>query len=542
MTISLIFLNAGTQSASLSCEASIHSVFSMHKRLITKEITGNKGVSWALLGCLLLVVSFMFRQNRRTSSSIRSLVVLPLENLSDDVSQDYFADGMTDELITDLAQIRALRVISRTSAMSYKQARKPLPEIARELNVDAIVEGSVLRSGEQVRITAQLIAAPADEHLWARSYQGNLSDTLALQKRVADDIAEQIRIELTPQERANLKNVKTVNMEAYEDYLKGRYFWNKRTAAGFKKAIDYYKQAIAKDPSYAPAYSGLADAYVVSGAWQYAALDPKKAYQEAKAAANRALELDDSLGEAHVSLAMATDMYAWDWGVAEREFKRGLELNPGYATGHQWYGEHLSETARSNEAIAEFRKAESLDPLSLIISAELATHLVIARRYEDAIGQAQKTIELNPKFAIAHFALGMAYEQKQMYKSAIVAFQKAVELSGGNPGFKANLAHAFAIAGRKNEAISILNELKNGSKHEFVDPSQIALVYVGLGEKDQAMIWLERAFEDHFDAIILTWPAFDPMRSDQRFQDLVRRIGLPQEIKGRPAAASTLSY
>jgi TolB-like protein/DNA-binding winged helix-turn-helix (wHTH) protein/Tfp pilus assembly protein PilF len=485
-------------------------------------------VAIALVICVSAFAVWVFEWHSGKTSNIRSLAVLPLDNLSRDASQDYFADGMTDQLITDLAQISALRVISRTSAMSYKHARKPLPEIARELNVEAVIEGTVLRSGGKVRITAQLIAAPADQHLWAKSYEGKASDTLALQQRVADDIAEQIRIELTPQERANLKDVKRVNPEAYEDYLKGRYFWNKRTADGFKKAVDYFNQAIAKDPNYAPAYAGLADAYVVLGAWQYGVLDPQKAYQLAEAAANKALELDNALGEAHISLAMATDMYAWDWKASEREFKRGLELSPGYATGHQWYGEHLNETARSSEAIAEFRKAESMDPLSLSISSELATHLVIARRYDEAIEQARKAIEMDPRFAVAHFALGMAYEQKQMYKGAIVAFQKAVEFSGGNPGFKANLAHAYAVVGRKNEAVSILKELKGGSNHEFVDPSQIALIYVGLNEKDQAMIWLEKAFEDHFDAIILTWPAFDPMRSDPRFQDLVRRIGLPQ--------------
>ena len=492
------------------------------------SLRGWKIIAFALLVCLLILAGWVWRSNRQPSFSIRSLAVLPLDNLSGDASQDYFADGMTDQLITDLAQISALRVISRTSVMSYKRARKPLPEIARELNVDAVIEGTVLRSGDQVRITAQLIQASADKHLWAKSYEGNLQDTLAVQKSVADDIAEQIRIELTPRERAGLKNVKAVNPEAYEDYLKGRYFWNKRTPDALKKAIDHFNQAIERDSNYAPAYSGLADSYVILGAWQYAVLDPKETYPRAKAAAIKAVELDDTLAEAHISLAMSTDMFVWDWEAAEREYRRGIELNPGYATGHHWYAEHLSETGRNDEAIAEIRKAESLDPLSLITGADVATLLVIARRYDEAIEHAKKTIELGPDFAVSHFALGMAYEQKGQSDGAIAAFQKAVEFSGGNTAFKSNLAHAYAVAGRRSDAVAILNELKDRSKHEFLNPSEIALIYVGLGQKDQAMVWLEKAYEGRFDPVILTWPAFDPLRSDPRFHDLVRRIGLPQ--------------
>ena len=492
------------------------------------SLRGWKIIAFALLVCLLILAGWVWRSNRQPSFSIRSLAVLPLDNLSGDASQDYFADGMTDQLITDLAQISALRVISRTSVMSYKRARKPLPEIARELHVDAVIEGTVLRSGDQVRITAQLIQASADKHLWAKSYEGNLQDTLAVQKSVADDIAEQIRIELTPQERAGLKNVKAVNPEAYEDYLKGRYFWNKRTPDALKKAIDHFNQAIERDSNYAPAYSGMADCYAILGAWQYAVLDPKETYPRAKAAAIKAVELDDTLAEAHISLAMSTDMFVWDWEAAEREYRRGIELNPGYATGHHWYAEHLSETGRNDEAIAEIRKAESLDPLSLITGADVATLLVIARRYDEAIEHAKKTIELGPDFAVSHFALGMAYEQKGQSDGAIAAFQKAVEFSGGNTAFKSNLAHAYAVAGRRSDAVAILNELKDRSKHEFLNPSEIALIYVGLGQKDQAMVWLEKAYEGRFDPVILTWPAFDPLRSDPRFHDLVRRIGLPQ--------------
>src|SRR5207245_2953514 len=276
--------------------------------------------------------------------------------------------------------------------------RKSLRQIARELCVDAVVEGTVLRSGEQVRITAQLIQASADKHLWAESYEGDLRDTLALQKKVARAIAEQIRINLTPQEQAVLKNVKVVNPEAYEAYLKGRYFWNKRTADGLKKAIDYFNQAIEKDPNYAQAYTGLADSYALLGDWEYGILAPKEAFPRAKAAATKALELDNTLGEAHTSLAFSLDLFDWDWASAEREFRRAIELNPGYATGHHWYAWHLSLLGRNGEAIAEMRRAEDLDPLSLIINADLAELLLIAHFYDDSIQQSRKTIELDPNF------------------------------------------------------------------------------------------------------------------------------------------------
>jgi TolB-like protein/DNA-binding winged helix-turn-helix (wHTH) protein len=324
-------------------------------------------VALALVLSLPILALWLFRSRGHAPTGIRSLAVLPLDNLSGDASQNYFADGMTDELITDLAQISALRVISRTSVMAYKGARKPLPQIARELNVDAVVEGTVLRSGDQVRITAQLIEASTDKHLWSQSYAGELRDTLSLQNRVAGAIADQIRINLTPQEQATLKNVKVVNPEAYESYLKGRYFWNKRTADGLKAALAYFKQAIEEDPKYAQAYSGLADTYALLGDWEYGVLAPNEAYPKAKAAAIKALELDNTLSEAHTSLAFSLDVFDWDWESAEREFRRAIELNPGYATAHHWYAWHLSEMGRNSEAVAEMRKAENLDPLSLII-------------------------------------------------------------------------------------------------------------------------------------------------------------------------------
>jgi TolB-like protein/DNA-binding winged helix-turn-helix (wHTH) protein len=297
-----------------------------------------KGSAWALLIVLVGVIAWTFRLKNGPSPVIRSLAVLPLENLSHDPTQDYFADGMTDELITELGQISELRVISRTSVMTYKGANKSLPQIAQELNVDAVVEGTVLRSGDQVRITTQLVQAPADKRLWAQSYEGDVHQTLALQRKVARAIAEEIQVELTSHERDVLKSVKTVNPDAYEAYLKGRYFWNKRTADGMKKAIDYFNQAIQKDPNYAQAYAGLADSYALAGDWQYGVLTPREAYPKAKEAATKAIELDSTLGEAHISLAWCMDGFDWNWDFAGKEFTRGIELSPSYATGHHWYG------------------------------------------------------------------------------------------------------------------------------------------------------------------------------------------------------------
>src|SRR5580698_673807 len=408
--------------------------------------------NWKWSGVALFVVlgagaAWILRPASHPPQVIRSLAVLPLENLSGDASQDYFSDGVTDELITELGQIGELRVISRTSVMTYKGANKSLPQIARDLNVDAVVEGAVLRSGKQVRITAQLILAAADKHLWAKSYEGDLKDAFALQKQVARSIAEQIRIELTPHEQAVLKNVTSMNPEAYEAWLKGRYFWNKRTGEGIKEAIDYFNQAVEKDPKYAAAYAGLTDAYALAGDWKYGILAPRDAYPKARAAATKALELDSSFGEAHISLAFCLDAYDWNWESAGREFTRGIELSPGYATGHHWYGWHLAALGRHGDAIAELEKAESLDPLSLIISADLAEELLIAHRYDEAIKQSRMTMNMDPFFALAHYVLGQAFMQKHMYNEAIAELRKAIDLSPGSTAFTASLAYAYAISG-----------------------------------------------------------------------------------------------
>jgi len=485
----------------------------------------------SILTCATLVLAsigvavWLLQSRVPQPALIRSLAVLPLENLSGDASQEYFADGMTDELIATLGQIRALRVISRTSVIPYKRARKPLPQVARELNVDAVVEGTVLRSGGQVRITAQLIEARVDRHLWSETYDGDLRDTLTLQNKVARAIADQIRINLNAQEQATLLHGKVVDPQAHEAYLKGRYFWNKRTGEDLTKAVEYFNQAVERDPNYAQAYSGLADSYALLGDWEYGVLPPTEALPRAKAAAVKALQLDDALGEAHTSLAFSLDVYDWDWKSADTEFRRAIELNPGYATAHHWYAWHLSLLGKNDEAIAEMRKARNVDPLSLIINAELAELLLITHFTDQSIDQSRKTIDMDANFPLAHNQLGVAYLQQQKHEEAIAELQKAVQLSAGNPTCTANLARAYAARGDTSEAMQLLGDLKQ-PRGSYSNASEIAMVYTALGDMDQAMTWLNRAYTERFNPSVLLRPGFDPLRADGRFQDLERRVGL----------------
>ena len=428
-------------------------------------------------------------------------------------------------MITELGQFGELRVISRTSAMTYKGAHKPLPQIARELNVDAVVEGTVLRAGEHVRITSQLIRASTDKRLWAESYEVELNDVLGVQKNVARSIAGQIRLKLNPGDRPD--HIENGGLGGIRIVSEGpRYFWNQRTAEGLKKAVDFtLTNAIARDPSYAPAYTGLADSYALMGDWEYGVLPQSVAFPRAKAAATKALTLDRTLAEAHTSLAFVLDLYDWDWAAAEDEYRRAIDFNPNYATAHQWFAWHLIVLGRNAEAIAEMQRAESLDPLSLIISADMAEILLIARRDDDSIRKSREALEMNPRFAVAHFQLGQAFVQKRMYPEGIAEFQSAIGFSGGNQTFRSNLAYAYAVSGRSKEALAILDDLKTQA-NGFSNAPEIALIYLGLNQKDQAMSWLEKAFSERFNPSILMRPGFDPLRSDPRFQDLLRRIGI----------------
>jgi len=497
------------------------------------------GVKAAIGGAVLLLVLLTLfgaqvparlRQLLRggAGGSINSLAVLPLENLSRDPEQDYFADGMTEALLTELSKISALRVISRTSVMQFKGTKKTVPEIARELNVDAVIEGSVQREGDQVRITVQLIHGPTDRHVWADSYQRELRGILALQSEVAQAIAQEINIKVSADEAARLVHTRPVDPEAHEAYLKGRYYWNKSTEEGLKKAIGYFNQAIEEDPSYAPAYAGLAESYALFGDFEI--LPPKEAYPRAQAAATKALELDDALAEAHTALGLVRLEYDRDWAAAEREFQRAIELNPSYPTAHQFYSWYLGAVLRPEECIAEARRALELDPLSVFRNADLGITLYLVGQYDRAIEQSQKALELDPNLDYAHWTLGLAYVQKAMYEEGIAHLEKAVTFSGSSPRYVASLGYAYAVAGRRHEARKILDKLNELSKHRYVSPYFIAAVYTGLGDKENALEWLEKAYQDHSGwlAYIKMQPEFAPLRSDPRFQDLLRRMNFPE--------------
>jgi TolB-like protein/DNA-binding winged helix-turn-helix (wHTH) protein/Flp pilus assembly protein TadD len=472
-------------------------------------------------------LAWFARPARPALPTVRAIAVLPLTNIAKDASQDFFADGMTDELITQLGRISAIRVISRSSAMAYKDTSKPLAEIARELHVDAVVEGSVLREGDRVRISAQLIQAPDDAQVWAESYEGDLRDTLTLQSKVAQAIARQIKATVNRQEQAALEKTRVVNPQAYENYLKGRYFWNKRTGDDLKKAIGYFRKAVEIDPGYAEAYSGLADTYTLSGDWEYGVLSTGEAFSKATAAASHALQLDNGLGEAHTSLAFALDLYGWDWDIARSEYQLAIDLNPGYATAHHWYAWHLMLMGRTEQAIAELTRAQALDPLSLIIGADIADAFCIAHAFDEAIRQSRKTLELDPRFAVGHYELGQALVQTHDFDQAIAEFEKAIEISGHSAVFDSNLAYAYAVSGRKPDAIGIARDLESQHDRNPFSEASIALIYVGLGDFDAALKWLDKAYDQRFNPSILLRPAFDPLRSDARFKELLHRIGLP---------------
>ena len=466
--------------------------------------------------------------SRSERARIKSLAVLPLENLSGDPAQEYFADGLTDELITEIARIGALRVTSRTSTIQYKGTHKPLPAIARELGVDAVVEGTVVRAGNKVRITAQLIRASDDRHLWSEKYERDVSDVLALQGEVAQAIAGRIQIKLTAQQRTNFAGAPTVNPEAYEAYLEASFFRNTTTQAGLDKSIQLFSKAIELDPLYAQGYAGLSESWCFLGI--RGDRSSAEVYAKARAAAVKALELDETVAEAHTVLADVKKGYDWDWAAAEAEYKRALELNPSHSRAHQWYADYLSKMARHEEAIAEARRGRELDPISANSNTILGMILYRARRYDDAILACQKTLEFNPNHASAFWWLALAHEKKGEFPEAIVELEKALKLSGGETLYRALLANGYALAGKRDKALRILDELKTLSRQKYVSPVDMAIVYTGLGDRESAFQWLEKAYQDRVMRIQeLPQPHFDRLRSDGRFQDLMRRIGLPTQ-------------
>jgi TolB-like protein/Tfp pilus assembly protein PilF len=487
------------------------------------------GAAALALAALLAVGLAVLRRPAAESGAIRSIAVLPLENLSRDADQEYFADGMTEALIGDLAKIRALRVISRTSVMRFKGVRKPLPEIARELNVDAVVEGSVQRSGDRVRITAQLIRGATDEHVWNQSYERDLGDLLALQAEVARAIAGEIKVAVTPQEKTRLAATRRVDPAVHEAYLRGRFHWSRRTEPNLRKAIDYFQEAIRLDPGYAPAHSGLADSYI-GLVFPVGALSPNEGFPRARAEVARALQIDDGLPEGHASSAALKMLYEWDWPGAEQEFRRAIDLDPSYAHAHHYYSHLLLATGRTAESLAESRKALDVDPLSANLNTHLGWHYLYAREPQGAIAQLRKTIELDPQYFMAHVFLSRAFEMQKNYAEAIAESRKAGEISPQNSLVLAPMAAALAHSGRRTEALAVLEQLEEISRRRYVSAYEVALVHVALGDKNRAFEWLERAYTQRADDLIYlnVEPRLDPVRADPRFSDLVRRVGLPR--------------
>jgi TolB-like protein/DNA-binding winged helix-turn-helix (wHTH) protein/Tfp pilus assembly protein PilF len=501
------------------------------RRVSRRSILALTGVAVALAAIVMWSISHWHDRLRRQTESrpVRSLAVLPLENLSGDPAQDYLADSMTDQLITDLAGIHGLLVTSRTSIMRFKAAHKPLREIAADLNVDVIVEGSLVRSGPRVRITAQLIHAATDAHLWADTYEGDLRDVLTLQREAALAIAKQIRIQLTLQEKVRLTNSRPIDARAQEAYFQGRYYWNtKRTKEGLEKAIGFFEQAIEKDPDYAQAYSGLADSYVILGSRSF--LPPKEAFGRAKTEAIKALALDNTLAEAYAAPALAGLYYDWEWAEAEREFRRAIELNPSYTNAHHWYSHFLLAMGRFDESLAESRRCIELDPLNPGMVVHLGEHYRYARQYDQAITQLLKAIEMDGSRYRAHDELGRAYEQKGMHAQAVAEFEKAANTSQEGSATLASLGAGYAAAGRRKDALGVVQRLKSESRNEYVPAYGLAEIYAVLRDKEQAFAWLEKAYQERSSPLVYlnVEPRLDGLRSDLRFQELVRRMRLPR--------------
>ena len=458
------------------------------------------------------------------------LAVLPFDNLSADPEQEYFSDGLTEEMIAQLGRLHPQRlgVIARTSSMHYKGTDKNVDEIGRELGVDYILEGSVRRAADRVRITAQLIQVSDQTHLWAESYERELADVFSIQSEVSKSVTRSLALELLPAEQEHLASPRLVNPAAHEAYLKGRYQSNKRTTEGLRKGIEYFQEAIEREPNYALAYAGLAESYCMLGT--YSGVSPEDVYPKAKAAAARALEIDNTLSEAHAAMAYAKQYFDWDWAYAEREYQRALQLNASYAIGHNWYAIYLGALGRHEESIAEARLGLELDPLSLVIQSTMGSMLNAARRYDEAIEHYQKSIELEPNFFDFYVHLGEALLHKGVFEQAIAELQKAVSLSNGSPHALEGLGYAYAVAGKRAEALDVLRQLERLSEGGYVPAMGVALIHTGLGEKDKGFVWLEKAYQERS----VGWyrlkvdARFDSLRSDPRFQSLLRRMNFPE--------------
>jgi TolB-like protein/DNA-binding winged helix-turn-helix (wHTH) protein/Tfp pilus assembly protein PilF len=486
---------------------------------------------WIPAAILLLLATaagaYRFFFHRNGGETIDSVAVLPFVNASGDPNAEYLSDGITESLINSLSQLPNLKVMSRDTAFRFKGKEADPRTVGHELGVRAIFKGTVTQRGETLSISAELIRARDNSHIWGQHYDRKLTDMDALREEIAGEMARALRVRLTGPEEKRLTKTYTANPEAYQDYLKGRYWWNKSTPGGFDKGIEYFQQAIAKDPSYALAYSGLADCY---SSFAKAGLVPfREGYLKAKDAALKAVELDDTLAEAHGSLALVESSYDWDWSGADKEIRRAIELNPTYADAHRLHGEVLWQTGRLDEAIAEIKRTLELDPLSINDNATLGIAFFLARQYDRAIEQEAKTLELDPTFVLAYYFRGVAYSKKSMYEQGMAEFDKGMAISPVNLVALTGLGYGYAVTGRSAEAQKVLDKLNELSMHEYVSPVWRAKIYAGLEEKDRAFEWLEKAYEDRSIVSVGFMkpnPMFDPLRSDPRYADLLRRTNL----------------
>lgn len=487
------------------------------------------GITGILLVTLTLAVTYPWssRQSDRSNAAlaVRSLAVLPFKPIGAE-EDEYLGLGMADALITKLSNIREVNVRPTSAVRKYGGQDQDPVAAGRELGVEAVLEGSVQRVGEQIRVTIQLVSVRDGAPLWADKFDEHFTNIFSVQDRISEQVARSLFPKLSFEERERLHKRYTENAEAHQAYLKGRFFWNKRTGGAMRKSVEYFDQAIRLDPNYALAHAGLADSYNVLS--QFGDLPPREAMLKAKAAALRALEIDNTMPEAHASLALVNEVYEWDWAGAEREFKRAIELNPNYSNAHHWYAMFLSAASRHDEALAEIRRAREIDPVSLIVSTNEGWILFCARQYDAAIEQLRRTIEMDPSFANAHFKLALVYEAKGMYKEAVEEFLKDDTLSGVSQETVAALRTAYAKSGWEGFCRQQLSHLHTDSKEGYVSPKNFALAYLQLGEKDQAFEWLEKSYAERSEVLLYLKvdPRFDPLRSDPRFADLVRRVGL----------------
>ena len=479
---------------------------------IRRKITIPIALATLVLGIVGLST---YLRSTKSEAGIESIAVLPFDNQNHDPDMEYCSDGLTESIINSLTQIQTLRVMARSSVFRYKGRELDPMKVGSELGVQAVVTGRLMQRGSDLNISVELLDVLKNKQLWGQRYERKASELLAVQRDIAREISDNLRLKLSGADQQRLTKNYTDNAEAYQLYLKGRYYWNKRTEDGLRKGIEYFEHAIDQDPNYALAYSGLADCYNSFGfSFDVGSMTPSEAIPKAKAAAAKALAIDDTLAEAHTSLAYAKQLYDWDWSGSEREFKRALELNPNYVNAHHWYSHYLTALGRTQESLVESKRSLELAPLDLIISTHLGWHYIFAHQYDPAISQLRKTLEMDPNYGLTHWFLGLAYEQKGMYTEAAPEFLKGIELLKGNMVVETDLGHFYAVSGKKAEAQKILEKALEISKQRYVSSYQIALIYTGLGERERAFDWLEKAYQEHATRQFTSrsthgWKAFD---------------------------------